>query len=342
VELDAYKCHVFLDFREIQDNEWHQYAHLAAYLNGRGVPSIEEALQEVILQPVHEAFQKLVNATFFSRIVGSAPVTGADAALSRTDGTAGDAITEQLLDEVKHKAGRLLQEIRHMTTGQGDWADLALRTCQKLEAVLGAFGARPASTSFPSQRTAQLDALLVPLLADDMTAWSILLGWLFTHGLGRVLGEEHWAERSRSWLDEWLLGRILRAALRDFSLDEGTASWVLSLIKPLITHQHWFTARPADTMRARHVLHLWLADEDVRQVMQVNRYRDVLWFNKEAFEQLITWMLAIAALEISNDPSRTADQVDDEIAACAELTRSLGQAATDSGYQVSKLLEAVS
>ncbi|MGD9145696.1 MAG: alpha-amylase family glycosyl hydrolase, partial [Anaerolineae bacterium] len=65
VELDAYKCHVFVDWREVQDNEWHQYAHLADYLGGRGVPSIEEALREVFLQPVHYPFKELVNGGHF-------------------------------------------------------------------------------------------------------------------------------------------------------------------------------------------------------------------------------------------------------------------------------------
>ncbi len=65
VELGAYKYHVFLDFREVQDNEWHQYAHLTAYLNGRGVPSIDEALKETLLRPVHYPFKELVNADMF-------------------------------------------------------------------------------------------------------------------------------------------------------------------------------------------------------------------------------------------------------------------------------------
>ena len=34
VELEAYKYQVFLDFREVEDNEWHQYSHLAEYLGG--------------------------------------------------------------------------------------------------------------------------------------------------------------------------------------------------------------------------------------------------------------------------------------------------------------------
>ena len=49
VELGAYKLHVFLDFREVQDNASHHYAHLAAFLNERGVPSINEALQAMFL-----------------------------------------------------------------------------------------------------------------------------------------------------------------------------------------------------------------------------------------------------------------------------------------------------
>ena len=49
VELGAYKLHVFLDFREVQDNDLHHYAHLAAFLNERGVPSINEALQAMFL-----------------------------------------------------------------------------------------------------------------------------------------------------------------------------------------------------------------------------------------------------------------------------------------------------
>jgi len=34
VELEAYKYQVFLNFREVQDNDWHQYAQLASYLGG--------------------------------------------------------------------------------------------------------------------------------------------------------------------------------------------------------------------------------------------------------------------------------------------------------------------
>jgi len=51
-ELNAYTCHVFIDFKQVDDNGLGQYAQLTAYLNGRGVPSIDEAMKELMLSPV--------------------------------------------------------------------------------------------------------------------------------------------------------------------------------------------------------------------------------------------------------------------------------------------------
>ncbi len=58
VELGAYRCHVFLDFQEVSGPG---YAELAWSLGGKGVPSVELALRELHLQPVHMPFRALVN-----------------------------------------------------------------------------------------------------------------------------------------------------------------------------------------------------------------------------------------------------------------------------------------
>jgi 4-alpha-glucanotransferase len=50
VELGAFKYLVYLDFREVEDDQEHQYSRLAARLAGRGAPSIDEALR-VMLGP---------------------------------------------------------------------------------------------------------------------------------------------------------------------------------------------------------------------------------------------------------------------------------------------------
>jgi 4-alpha-glucanotransferase len=48
VELGAFKYLVYLDFREVEDDQTHPYRQLMVQLGGRGVPSIEEALAEML------------------------------------------------------------------------------------------------------------------------------------------------------------------------------------------------------------------------------------------------------------------------------------------------------
>jgi hypothetical protein len=88
------------------------------------------------------------------------------------------------------------------------------------------------------------------------------------------------------------------------------------------------------------VLESWLKDDEVQQFLQVNRYRGVLWFNKEAFEQLLWWMLVVAVVTISADPLRSTAEVSQEIVTAYDIVRKLQQAEEESGYQVEKLLEA--
>jgi glycosidase len=57
LELHAYQCHVFLDWREMEATAEKPWDKLCDQLNGRGVPSLDEALVKLELQPVHDALQ---------------------------------------------------------------------------------------------------------------------------------------------------------------------------------------------------------------------------------------------------------------------------------------------
>ncbi len=344
VELGAYKTHVFLDFREVQDNEWHQYAQLTAYLNGRGVPSIEEALREVLLQPVHHPFRELVNARLFRRLM-DACVTEPE--VNQRIGESARR-REELACEVERKTAHLLREIMRIANRESRIAEEELRAAavarevrQKLEAMLQlpVLGSR-----FPLQHETRFFLQnLVSGLRDDPAAWPTLLGWLFTHALGKVVDEADFEQVSRSWIDEWLLGKITLAALQDLGLDEGTAWRAVTTIKVLTSHQRWFEMQAPRKKEkwAYQVLESWLKDDEVQQFLQVNRYRGILWFNKEAFEQLLWWMLLSAVVTISADPLRQAAEVAQEIVTAYDIVKKLQRAEEESGYQVEKLLEAV-
>ncbi|MCK4316311.1 MAG: hypothetical protein KAX24_11120, partial [Anaerolineae bacterium] len=108
----------------------------------------------------------------------------------------------------------------------------------------------------------------------------------------------------------------------------------------LTSHQRWFETEAPKKKQAYRVLESWLKDDEMQQFLQVNRYRGVLWFNKEAFEQLLWWMLLVAVVTISADPLRSTAEVSQEIVTAYDIVRKLQQAEEESGYQVEKLLEA--
>jgi hypothetical protein len=60
LSLDAYQGHVFWEFRELRDGAAHQWSRLSAMLGDRGVPSLEDALWEMQLEPVHTALRTAI------------------------------------------------------------------------------------------------------------------------------------------------------------------------------------------------------------------------------------------------------------------------------------------
>ena len=67
IELGPYTCYVFVDFREIQDNRWGHYSSLASRLNGRGAPSMEGELRNMLLEPVHSRLRELMTANMLQK-----------------------------------------------------------------------------------------------------------------------------------------------------------------------------------------------------------------------------------------------------------------------------------
>ncbi len=61
LDLHAYQSHVFLDWRELRATADKPWDRLCDQLNGRGVPSLDEALEQLELQPVHSALLALLD-----------------------------------------------------------------------------------------------------------------------------------------------------------------------------------------------------------------------------------------------------------------------------------------
>ena len=329
VELGAYKYHVFIDFREVRDNQWHHYTQMANDLNGRGVPSIEEALKEKLLQPLQDAFKELVNADMFRRMM-EARITQLQAQLDQI-----------LLEETDKKMFILLREVEQLSGGREDEMVIAREIRQKLEAILYL----PIITShFPRLQPKGVKAAAEYLnknLTDSPYTWAALFSWLFVHALGEGVNQRDLARQGRSWIDEWRLSKTISDVLKELGLDDETTWRAVILLKLLTNHQKWFEMKPPDQKQASAILESLFKDDEVQQFLQVNRYDDIWWFNKEAFEELLWWLMLIAAVEIGSDPLRPINEVVKDLNGCYSMIQTWQKAEEQSEYQVEKLLEAV-
>jgi hypothetical protein len=320
---------VFIDFREVRDNAWRHYARIAEDLNGRGVPSIEEALKEMLLQPLHHAFKELVNGEMFRHFT--------EGRIKQPQAQ----IDQNLMEETEKKIIHLLQETRRFSGRGEDGVTIAREIRRKLEAILYL----PILTSrYPRFQPKGVQAAAEYLhkrLTDSTATWATLFGWVFVHALGKVVNEENYPEESRTCIDEWMLGKTILGVLRSLGLEEDAAERSMTVIKMLTSQQRWFEAKSLDQKQADATLELLLKDEDLRRFLQINQYQDAWWFNKEAFGEMLWWLMIVAALTIGSDPLRPVHAVIEELERCYSMIQEWQQAEEKSEYQVEKLLSAL-
>jgi glycosidase len=318
IELQAYQYHVFLDFREVVDNEWNHYGHICGYLNGRGVPSIDDTVREIFLQPIHHSFRELVNPAFFRYILAShKDIMNREALLPADD----------LIDQANTKLSGLLHEIKTYLGSTSDETAI-------LDEVKDKFTALLKSHPFVQDITDGEGDLHI-LIARELSASN--LAWLFVHVLGGLIdGTEGREEISRSWIDEWLFGRIIGETLKDLGYDEKEVHGAQLLIKIFTTHQNWC----AET-DSRAILNSFMGDGDVQFFLDVNRYQGILWFSKEAFEEMIAWMYFTAGISIMSGKDGDEKQRLHDLKRCFAMIEFLHRASLASGYQLEKLINII-
>ena len=327
VELDGYKFHVFLNIREVQDNEWRHYANLASYLNGRGVPNIEEALKETFLRPVHHPMKEIMNSGMLNYML--------DNRLFRTY----DKIEKRFNNEIDGKVNNLLTEIKNFTSSERDISKVKNELKNELDVILHLPILESRLNITRSRKYKPfLDYIYNHLNEEDLT-WNIMLGWWITHALAKVVTDDNYQEQSRSWIDEWLLGKVISSAFQEQGLATSNVWYAIELVKLLTEHQNWYDVDEVDPqLKIFKILKSLFKDEEIQAFLRVNRYKDLLWYNKEAFEELSWWLFITSVITISSDGNRNSTLIAEDILDLYKTIKLIDKAKEKSDYQVEKLL----
>ena len=310
VTLDAYECHVFWEFRELHDGVSGQWSRLAAMLGTRGVPSLDDALRELQLEPVHGPVRAMFAGGLGSRIVA---------------GTATKADVKALTDRYETFLERVAA-----ATGLPD---------QAVENVAALAVARVGRVF---RATADL-----PATRADRAA---LLVWLLFEPTGWLAPASDMPATSRAWYEELRLAPVVAAGLREAGLDEAAAWSTADLLRVLLDlPRPGRLGSPAATADAR-LLEAWLGRDDLRAAIGVNTWEGTEWLDGERFRRMLEWAAQLDAIElaaVAAEETTGADRAARPVARFATQSASkafgerLAAAAESAGYRVDWLREAL-
>ncbi len=319
LELHAYQCHVFLDWRELTSTAEQPWDRLCDQLNGRGVASLEDALVNLELQPVHQAFRALL----------------------------GSGIVRLFADLAEHPRSLDVGVNKQIEAGRAEFFEAAWARCESfLRGAQQAYrsragGVQPANPSLlraayrarlrAAMRVPAIEALfpapwtmaarrMLPSPSPQLTAtamWGPVLGWCALELLAESIDAENPERVALDLFDRLRLREPFAQALTALGF-EGEEGW-RAAARVKVGLLSWAGAgkpeeaseaiEPAAVRGERVTLSpsLWL-DPDVRWLTGVHEAEGHDYLVRERYEELLWWLQLPSLLRLAGEtaPSQAA------------------------------------
>jgi glycosidase len=365
LDLHGYQCHVFLDWRELQSTSEKPWDRLCDQLNGRGVPSLDDALVNLELRPVHDALRRQLDPAVVRLLAGLAEQPRAAVASEARNGQERDGFFDLAWERCEAFLRAAQAAYRSRTAGPDQPLGAAhptnpgllgpafrerLRAAMRIPAVEALF---PAPWTVAARR-------MVPSPSPQLTAtamWGPVLGWCALELLAESIDVENPERVALDLFDRLRLREPFGEAFAalGFEGDEGwrvasrikvvlltgagvgkvEASPAVAAKEPVAQAEPASAPLPPALSEERIVLSpgLWL-DPDVRWLTGIHQADGHTYLVREQYEELLWWLLMPSLLRLAGEaaPSRAAVE---EMSKTVEEALATAEAA---GYRVDRLL----
>jgi glycosidase len=299
IELQAYKCHVYLNWRELRPSDEYRWDLLYDFLGGRGVPTLDDALVTLELAPMHDALVSLVHPDLVTELASiSEPLPGCGQEEQESTPAA------QLMQRIEALSWRFASEafaIYGRKTGtpiQVSEKELWQAVCRQVHAVKNLANLE-AEFSEPWSREARM---ILPSTSSELHSSVVLgpaLGAALLQGLAEAIGGKDTATTALGLFDRLRLREAFARGLAGGGepTQDGwraaarirLAFLVQTLVSAKKAQEDGFAGLPAEFWK----------DGDARWLLQVNESDGEEYFNKELHEQMLWWVQLPALLELA-------------------------------------------
>ena len=346
LQLHAYQCHVFLDWRELTATAEQPWDRLCDQLNGRGVASLEDALIKLELQPAHDALWLLLEP---GQVRGFADLAEHPRTLAGSANPEIEAERAAYFEDAWARCERFLRAAQRAYMTQA-------RTAQPVNPGLlrAAYRARlraamriPATEAlFPAPWTVAARRML-PSPSPQWSAtemWGPVLGWCALELLAESVDAENPEPVALDLFDRLRLREPFARAFEALGF-EGEEAWrvaarvkVVLLTGAGVGQEAEEQTTPVEGERVALSSALWL-DPDLRWLTGVHEAEGHEYFVREPYEELLWWLLMPSLLRLAgeSDPGLLKEQR----AAARLMSQNIDAAlatAEAAGYRVDLLL----
>jgi glycosidase len=313
--LSAYKYHVFLHWRELRASREYPWDRLHDSLHGAGVPNLDEALDQLRLQPLHDALRAALDPAILAGIIDAAEMeaTGAIAVRQRE---------RRILEAVEpfiDRGNRFQKMAKQMELERAAGAHLNVQSegvPQHSELLVATLALPRYEALFP-KRWSETARKVLPSDSPGTSGtavWAPVLAWSLLRGLPLD---------GMSVFDRLRLRHALADVFHALGMS-GEDSWRAAARVRFLLYR--------DNPLLLELSHREWQDGDVQWLTGTHTSDGVRYFNKESHEELLWWIQVPGLVAATPAEQRTAAQ-----RSAAAVSRAT-QAAKDAGYRLDVLL----
>ena len=321
--LRGYQYHVLLDFQVVYPSQTHDYGALYQFIHHQGVPDIEQALRELVLKPVLEPYTKIINYGHLEYLYKK-----------YLPGQELDAIERA---EIPNRVSEFLDGVSHFTQSDYHISELKNEVTDLFCTCVALQGALTKRLPGAGKRVLESAGSICKTVIDNKEKWLTLITWGLCSRTGKLVNSEDYAAQSLSWLDEIHLNKPFTESLRQLAGNDVDLQRYNLLLRVGISHQGWYEAASKEPLQG--IVKNWFTDPEVQRYLQVNRYQDELWYNKEAFNSFVDWMSLITLCQHTADSQTSATSLSEVILHLEEIITGMKKISEKSGYKFDKLFE---